>query len=108
MTPGLFLALAILFEAAATISLRATDGFTRLLPSVGVVVGYSLAFLCLAHSLKAIPVGIAYATWAGAGTVCVAAAAWYVYEEAPSAMAIIGMALIVAGVALVNTHARVH
>ena len=108
MGPALFLLLAILAEVAATMSLRATEGFTRPLPSIAVISGYSVAFICLSHSLKAIPVGVAYATWAGAGTVCIALAAWYIYNEAPNLMAVCGMALIIVGVALVNVYSSVH
>lgn len=108
MGPALFLFLAIVAEVAATLSLRATEGFTRLLPSLAVVAGYGLAFLCLSHCLKGMPIGIAYATWAGAGTVCIALAAWYVYEETLDPVVIGGMALIIIGVVLVNTYSQVH
>ncbi len=108
MLPVVLLFLAILSEVAATMSLRATEGFTRLLPSVAVIAGYAVAFVCLSYSLKAIPVGIAYATWAGAGTVCIALAAWYVYNEQLNLMSICGMALIVVGVAMVNLYSSVH
>jgi small multidrug resistance pump len=108
MVPVILLMTAILAEVAATMSLRATEGFTRPLPSIAVVAGYGVAFLCLSHSLKAIPVGIAYATWAGAGTVCIALAAWYVYNEAPNPMSACGMALIIVGVALVNVYSTAH
>jgi len=108
MNPAVYLILAILSEVAATLSLRATEGFTRLLPSIAVVGGYSVAFVCLSYSLKGIPIGIAYATWAGAGTVCIALAAWYVYNEAPNLPAMCGMALIIVGVAIVNVYSTVH
>lgn len=108
MAPVFLLLLAIVSEVVATMSLRATEGFTRLLPSLAVIGGYAVAFVCLSHSLKAIPVGIAYATWAGAGTVCIALAAWYVYNEQPNLMSICGMALIILGVAIVNVSSSVH
>jgi small multidrug resistance pump len=108
MTPAFFLLLAILSEVAATMSLRATEGFTRVLPSIAVIAGYGVAFVCLSYSLKAIPVGIAYATWAGAGTVCIALAAWYVYNEQPNLMSMCGMALIIAGVTIVNLFSSAH
>lgn len=108
MGPTLFLFLAILSEVAATMSLRATEGFTRPLPSLAVIAGYGFAFLCLSHCLKGMPIGIAYATWAGAGTVCIALAAWYVYEETLNPMSICGMTLIIIGVVLVNTYSQAH
>lgn len=108
MTPLLLLLLAIVSEVVATMSLRATEGFTRLLPSLAVIGGYAVAFVCLSHSLKAIPVGVAYATWAGAGTVCIALAAWYVYSEQPNLVSICGMALIIVGVAIVNVSSSLH
>ncbi|MEG0822511.1 MAG: multidrug efflux SMR transporter, partial [Burkholderiaceae bacterium] len=61
------LAIAILAEVIATSALKASEGFSRLLPSVIVVVGYGIAFYCLAITLKTIPVGVAYAIWSGAG-----------------------------------------
>jgi small multidrug resistance pump len=108
MGPVLLLFLAILSEVVATMSLRATEGFTRPMPSLAVIAGYAVAFVCLSHCLKAIPIGIAYATWAGAGTVCIALSAWYVYEEALNPVSVCGMALIIVGVVLVNTYSSVH
>ncbi|EIM9119611.1 multidrug efflux SMR transporter [Salmonella enterica subsp. enterica serovar Kentucky] len=78
MKNWLFLAIAIFGEVVATSALKSSHGFTKLVPSVVVVAGYGLAFYFLSLALKSIPVGIAYAVWAGLGIVLVAAIAWIV------------------------------
>ena len=100
--PYLFLALAIVAEVAGTSALKATEGFTRPVPSAAVVIGYAAAFYFLSLSLKTIPVGIAYAIWAGSGIVLIPVAAAIVYKQVPDMPAIIGMAMIVAGVVIIN------
>ena len=100
--PYLFLALAIVAEVAGTSALKATEGFTRPVPSAAVVIGYAAAFYFLSLSLKTIPVGIAYAIWAGSGIVLITVAAVIVYKQVPDMPAIIGMAMIVAGVVIIN------
>ena len=102
MKSWLFLAVAIVGEVVATSALKSSHGFTRLLPSVIVVIGYGSAFYCLSLALRTIPVGIAYAVWAGLGIVLVAAIAWVFLGQKLDAWAFVGMALIVAGVAVLN------
>ena len=102
MKPWLFLSVAIVAEVIAPSGLKASDGFTRLWPSVLVVVGYSIAFYCLSLALRAIPVGIAYAIWAGLGVVLITVAAWLLFGQRLDAAALIGMSLIVAGVVVMN------
>ena len=102
MKPWLYLSVAIVAEVIATSGLKASDGFTRLWPSVLVVVGYSIAFYCLSLALRAIPVGIAYAIWAGLGVVLITVAAWLLFGQRLDAAALIGMSLIVAGVVVMN------
>lgn len=94
----LFLAAAILCEVVATSALKASDGFTRPWPTLLVVAGYAAAFFLLSLALRVIPVGIAYAIWSGAGIVLIALVAWLVFGQTLDAPAIIGLALIVAGV----------
>ncbi|MFC4728269.1 DMT family transporter [Coralloluteibacterium thermophilus] len=106
MKPWLFLAVAIVGEVIATSSLKASEGFTRLVPSLVVVAGYVVAFYFLSLVLKTIPVGVAYAIWSGLGIVLVAAIAWLVYGQALDAPAVVGMALIVAGVLVMNLFSR--
>ncbi|SFR63831.1 small multidrug resistance pump [Marinobacter daqiaonensis] len=98
----LFLGIAIIAEVIGTSALKGSEGFTRLWPSVVVVVGYSVAFYFLALTLKVIPVGVAYAIWAGLGVVLITVVGWLAFGQKMDAAAIVGMALIVAGVAVIN------
>ncbi|MFO8044680.1 MAG: SMR family transporter [Halomonas sp.] len=93
-----YLAVAIVAEVVATSALKATEGFTRLWPSLLVVVGYALAFYMLSLVLRTMPVGIVYAIWAGLGIVLVAVVGLVVYGQRPDLPAVIGIGLIVAGV----------
>jgi small multidrug resistance pump len=99
----LYLGIAIVCEVIATSSLKASEGFTRLWPSVIVVVGYAAAFYCLSLTLRTIPVGVAYAVWSGVGIILVTLAGWYFYEQQLDTPALIGIALIAAGVVVLNT-----
>ncbi|MDT8438882.1 MAG: SMR family transporter [Wenzhouxiangellaceae bacterium] len=101
-SPWLFLALAIVSEVIGTTLLKASDGFTRLWPSVGVVVAYLVAFYFLALTLKTIPVGIAYAIWAGVGVALIAVAGWLLFDQRLDLPAMLGIGLIVAGVLVLN------
>jgi small multidrug resistance pump len=98
----LWLAGAILSEVIATSSLKASEGFTRVLPSVAVVIGYGVAFYCLSQTLKTIPVGVAYAIWSGLGTVLIALVGLVFYKQRLDAAAMAGMGLIIAGVLVMN------
>ena len=102
MKPWLILSLAILTEVIATSALKASDGFTRFWPSLVVVLGYGTAFFCLSITLRSIPVGVAYAIWSGLGVVLIALVAWLLFGQKLDLPALIGMALIVAGVLVMN------
>ena len=102
MPAGLLLALAIAVEVAATLCLRASDGFSKPLPSIAVVVGYVFSFWLLALVLKHISVGTAYAIWAGAGTAAVAVIGMIALNEPATALRIGAIALIVVGVIALN------
>lgn len=102
MKPWLLLGAAIVAEVAATSALRASAGFTRLLPSLVVLVGYGLAFYLLSLTLRSIPVGIAYAVWSGVGTALIALVGWAAFGQRLDAAALAGMALIIAGVLVMN------
>ncbi len=102
----LYLAIAIVSEVIGTSALKATDGFTKLLPSTIVVVGYGAAFYFLSLVLKSIPVGVAYAIWAGLGIVLVALVAAVIFKQVPDVPAIIGMVLIVSGVVVINVFSK--
>jgi multidrug transporter EmrE-like cation transporter len=102
----LFLTIAILSEVAGTAALKASAEFTRPIPSLIVVAGYATAFVCLSLTLRTIPVGIAYAIWAGLGIVLVTAIAWILHGQKLDAWAWVGMGLIVSGVAVLNLLSR--
>jgi small multidrug resistance pump len=103
----LILAIAIVAEVIATSALKASEGFTRLMPSVLVVVGYAISFYCLSLTLKVIPVGVTYAIWSGVGVVLVSLAAWYLYGQALDLASLIGISLIVSGVIILNLFGKV-
>jgi small multidrug resistance pump len=102
----IYLLIAILSEVAATSALRASDQFTRLWPSVIVVVGYGLAFYFMSLTLKSIPVGVAYAIWSGVGIVLVSITGFLLYKQRLDMPAILGMGLIVAGVLVINLFSK--
>ena len=102
MKNWLFLAIAIVGEVVATSALKSSEGFTKPFSSAVVLVGYGVAFYFLSLALKSIPVGIAYAVWAGLGIVLVAAIAWLFHGQKLDAWALLGMGLIVSGVAVLN------
>ncbi|QLQ06839.1 MAG: multidrug efflux SMR transporter [Anaerolineae bacterium] len=101
-----FLMLAIVAEVIATSFLKASAGFTRLWPSIVVVVGYGVAFYFLSLTLRTIPVGITYAVWSGVGIVLITAVAWLVYGQKLDLPGLIGIALIMAGVVILNLFSR--
>lgn len=98
----LFLGIAIVAEVIATTALKAADGFSRLGPSLVVVLGYAIAFICLSLTLKTLPTGIAYAIWSGIGIVLVSALGWFLHRQTLDLPALIGLGLIIAGVLVVN------
>lgn len=102
MSKWLLLSVAIVAEVFGTSFLKASEGFSKFWPSVAVIVGYMVAFYFLALSLKFIPVGIAYAIWAGVGVVLIALIGWVVFEQSLDLPAIIGITLIIAGVIILN------
>lgn len=94
----LYLFLAILAEVAATTSLKSSEQFTRLVPSVIVVVGYAVAFYLLSIVLKTMQVGVAYAIWTSIGIVLVTILGFLFFKQVPDVPAIIGILLIAGGV----------
>lgn len=98
----LYLAVAIVSEVIATSALKASEGFTRLTPSVVVVAGYAVAFYCLSLTLRSIAVGIVYAIWSGVGIVLISLVGWLVFGQTLSWAALLGMGLITVGVIIVN------
>ena len=98
----LFLVLAIAFEVLSTSFLKDTNGFTRLYPSLIVIVALCICLFLMSHSMKFIPVGIVYASWAGLGIVAITIIAVIKYNQMPNIPTMIGIALIVIGVVVVN------
>jgi len=101
-----YLLVAIVAEVIGTTALKSSEEFTKLFPSVVVVVGYGLAFYCLSLVLRTIPVGIAYAVWSGVGVVLIAVAGAVLFKQIPDIPAIIGMSLIIAGVVIMHVFSK--
>ncbi|AJI93697.1 SMR family transporter [Yersinia ruckeri] len=102
MTGFIYLIMAIVAEVIATTLLKASEGFTRLVPSIFVVLGYAIAFWGLSQVVKTMPLGIAYAIWSGLGIVLVSIAAAFLYQQKLDWAAILGMTLIISGVLVIN------
>ncbi|MBJ6124459.1 DMT family transporter [Microvirga splendida] len=101
-----YLFAAIICEVIATSALKAAEGFSRLWPSVVVIVGYGLAFYFLSLTMRTIPIGIAYAIWSGIGIVLIAIAGFVLYRQPLDAPALAGMGLILAGVLVINLFSK--
>ena len=102
MKNWLILFIAIVAEVIATSALKSSEGFTKPIASIVVVLGYMIAFYCLSLTLKTIPVGIAYAVWSGVGIVLITTVAWFVFDQKLDLWGIIGIALIMSGVLVLN------
>jgi small multidrug resistance pump len=98
----LYLAVAITAEVIATSALKASEGFTRTIPSVVVAIGYGVAFYFLSLTLKTLPVGVAYAVWSGLGVVLVSLVGYIFLGQSLDFAGCVGIGLIVAGVAVLN------
>ena len=106
MQSWLFLFGAIAAEVIGTTALKATHGFTRLAPSVVVVAAYALAFYLLSLVMRTLPTGVVYAVWSGLGIVLIAAVGWVMFGQKLDVPALIGMGLIVAGVAVIQLFSK--
>ena len=104
--PYLYLAIAIASEVCATSFMKLSEGFTRPVPSIVTILGYAIAFYCLSLALKTVPTGIAYAIWSGVGIVLIATIAWIFQGQKLDTPAVIGMVLIIAGVAVMNLFSK--
>ncbi|WP_424951247.1 DMT family transporter [Deinococcus sp.] len=102
MNPWLLLAFAIGAEVIGSASLRASDGFTRLLPSVVMALGYAAAFYLMSQILKTLPLGVTYVVWSGVGTALTAVIGWTFFRDAFHWPALGGIALIILGVVVLN------
>jgi small multidrug resistance pump len=102
MHPVVWLALAIGSEIIATVALKLSEGFSKPLPVVVVVVGYGLSFYALSMSLRTIPLGVVYAVWSGVGTAAVALIGVLLFKELLDAVKVAGIGLIIVGVVMLN------
>lgn len=98
----LYLALAIIFELIGTSFLKASEGFSKLVPTVGVVIVFVLSFFFLSVSLKSIPLNVAYAIWSGLGTVATVIISILIWKEKINTASVVGIALIIIGVVVLN------
>jgi small multidrug resistance pump len=102
MHPVLWLALAIGSEIIATVSLKLSDGFSKPIPSVVVVLGYGLSFYALSITLRSIPLGVVYAVWSGIGTAAIVLIGVFLFREMLDAVKVAGIGLIIIGVVMLN------
>ena len=98
----LILFVAIVSEVIATSALKSSEGFSRFWPSVVVVIGYGIAFYCLALTLRVIPMGVVYAIWSGIGIVLIALVGWFLFDQKLDLPAVLGIGLIASGVVVMN------
>lgn len=106
MNSWLAISIAITAEVVATSALKASQEFTKLLPSLCVVLGYGISFYFMTLSLRTIPVGVMYAIWSGVGIVAISIIGWIVYKQSLDLPAMIGISLIVLGVMVINLFSK--
>jgi small multidrug resistance pump len=102
----LYLFVAIVAEVMGTLALKATEGFTKLVPSLIVIVGYAVSFYFVGLALKSMSIGVAYAIWSGVGLALVAIAGMVLYKQVPDLAALVGILLILAGVVVINLFSK--
>ncbi|CAM3987449.1 MULTISPECIES: DMT family transporter [Rahnella] len=102
----LILAVSICAETLATSMMKASDGFTRLFPSIIVVVGYAISFYGLSQVVKVMNIGIAYAIWAGMGIFLVSTLSFFIYKQRLDIPALIGMACIAIGIMIIQLYSK--
>lgn len=98
MNDWVYLFLAILSEVVATASLKSTEGFTKPIPSIIVLIGYIAAFYFLSLTLDTISIGVAYAIWSGVGVATITVVSFFLYDQKIDLAGILGIGLIIAGV----------
>lgn len=103
----LYLAIAIVAEVIATSFLKQSEGFTKAGPTAIMAAGYGVAFYCLSLALRGMPTGVAYAIWSGVGIVLIAGIAWIFQGQKLDLPAVVGIALIMAGVIVMNVFSKV-
>ena len=98
--------IAIVGEMIATSSLKESGGFTKLVPSIVAVIGYGVTFYFLSLALKQIPIGVAYAVWAGIGILLIALVGYFRFHQRLDTPAIIGMSLIICGIVIMQVFSK--
>ncbi|MQQ99591.1 QacE family quaternary ammonium compound efflux SMR transporter [Glaciimonas sp. GS1] len=106
MMHWIYLAIAIVAEVIATSALKASNEFTRLIPSITVVIGYLIAFYFLSLTLRTLPVAIVYAMWSGVGIALIAIIGWILFKQTLDSAALIGIGLIISGVVVLNVFSK--
>ncbi len=104
----LYLFLAIVFETVATLALKMSESFTKLYPSLVVIIGYALSFYLLTIVMKYLPIGIIYAIWSGVGIVFITLIGAYLYNQRIDLPAIVGMGLIIGGIAVIRLFSKMN
>lgn len=104
----IMLSIAIAAEITGTLSLKASNGFSKLWPSLAVVVGYAIAFSLMAVSLKKLDVGVTYAIWSGVGIIGAAVGGYLLFDQHLSRLTLIGMGVVIIGVAIINLGGASH
>lgn len=102
----LYLTIAILAEIIAKSALKASEEFTKVIPTIIVIIGYGISFYFLSLVLKLIPIGIAYAIWSGVGIIGIGLIGLFFFKQVPDLPAIIGMLLIILGVIVINVFSK--
>lgn len=102
MQTFLILFFAIFSEVIGTVALKLSNGFTKPVPSIVVVIGYGASFYLLSLALKAMPIGVAYAIWSGVGLILTVIAGMIVWREALDWARVVGIVLILIGIIFIN------
>ena len=104
----LYLLIAIIGELFGTSMLKASEGFTKIAPLFGVIIGFGISFFFLSLSIKTIPLNVAYAIWSGLGTVATVIISVLIWKEKVSVGSVLGIVLIIVGVAILNLYGPGH
>jgi small multidrug resistance pump len=102
----IYLGIAIVSEVIASSALRASDGFTRVGPTLALILGYGISFYFLSLTLRTIPMGIAYAVWSGVGIFLICIIGWVLFEQALDLAAMVGIGFIILGVVILNVFSK--
>ena len=108
MVAWIWMSLAIVLEVVGTVNLKLSDGMTKILPSACIFVCYGLSFFSLSKALQELNISVAYAVWAGLGTILIAVIGFFFFEESFDLFKVLFIALIILGVAGLNLGSQVH